>query len=366
MPRCFGDVYRGRTVLVTGHTGFKGSWLCLWLGQLGARVVGFSLPPPTEPSHFDLLTCKPESILGDIRDRDALDRAFANHQPEIVFHLAAQPLVRLSYRDPAGTLATNVLGTVNVYETCRTTSSVRAIVSITSDKAYQNRESPIGYKETDPLGGSDPYSCSKGCAELVTTCYRHSFFPQGQWGRTHSTLLASVRAGNVIGGGDWAADRLVPDAIKAAARNEPVFLRNPASIRPWQHVLEPLAGYLLVGQRLLQGQTEDAEAWNFGPADEGNVEVQTVVQKMQQTWPRVRPLAAPQALGPCETKILKLDSTKACTRLGWRPVWTWAEAVARTTRWYRDYYEQQTVRSQEDLESYVQDALGQAQAWVAE
>jgi CDP-glucose 4,6-dehydratase len=365
MDRSFGGAYSGRTVLVTGHTGFKGSWLCLWLGQLGARVVGFSLPPPTEPSHFRLIDLDLESVLGDVRDRHAVEDIVARYQPAAVFHLAAQPLVRLSYREPVETLTANVLGTVNVYEACRSAGCVRALVSVTSDKVYENRESPTGYRETDPVGGSDPYSCSKGCAELITTCYRESYFPPRGYGLAHRTLLASARAGNVIGGGDWAEDRLIPDAVKAAARGEAVLLRNPRSVRPWQHVLEPLAGYLLLGQRLLEGRVDCAGAWNFGPDDHGNVEVEAVVARMRECWPELQYVNAPESNAPPETKLLKLDSSKARTRLGWKPVWTWAEAVERTALWYRQYQRTGTGSSLEDLSRYRQDAARRECVWGA-
>jgi CDP-glucose 4,6-dehydratase len=359
MTHTLAEDYRGRTVLVTGHTGFKGSWLCLWLRELGARVVGYSLAPPTEPSHYRLLGLDVETFLGDVRDAAALRAVVAGCRPSVVFHLAAQPLVRTSYREPAETLATNVMGTVNVYESCRAAGCVRAIVAVTSDKAYENRESPTGYRETDPVGGSDPYSCSKGCAELVTSCYRASYFPVYGYGSAHRTLLASARAGNVIGGGDWAEDRLIPDAVTAAARGEPVDLRNPRSVRPWQHVLEPLSGYLLLGARLLEGRTEFAEAWNFGPEASGDVEVEAVVAQMQKSWPDLRYRIVPDPAGPHETRVLKLDSGKARDRLGWRPVWDWTEAVGRTAAWYRRYHEQGEVCSREDLARYASDALRQ-------
>lgn len=351
--------YAGRTVMVTGHTGFKGSWLCLWLTRLGARVVGYSLPAHTEPSHFGLLHLDMESVIGDVRDHGALAAAVRRATPDIVFHLAAQPIVRLSYREPSATFATNVQGTINLYEACRASSSVRAVVCVTSDKAYENRELSVGYRETDQLGGSDPYSCSKGCAELVTACYRRSFFsaqlPGGQ-----RLLLASARAGNVIGGGDWSADRIIPDTVRAAAKGEPVAVRNPRSIRPWQHVLEPLSGYLLLGQKLLEGEEEHAGAWNFGPEDEGNVEVAAILERFQAAWPAVRTAFAPDPAGPPETRVLKLDSTKARAGLGWRPAWGWREAVDRTAWWYREYQESGGVRSEDDLKAYLAAQEGRA------
>jgi CDP-glucose 4,6-dehydratase len=366
VPTCFGDIYRGTTVLVTGHTGFKGSWLALWLRELGARVVGYSLPAPTEPSHYRLLHLDIESHHGDVRDAPALSDVVAGARPAAVFHLAAQPLVRRSYREPVETLTTNILGTVNVYEACLQVGGVRAIVTVTSDKAYENRELSRGYRETDPVGGSDPYSCSKGCAELITSCYRASFFSPSGHGAADRPLLASARAGNVIGGGDWWEDRLNPDAVKAAARREPVRLRSPRSIRPWQHVLEPLSGYLFLGQRLLEGNAEFARAWNFGPDDEGHVDVETVVARAAVFWPQVRHLAVPDAQAPPETGTLKLDSGEARARLAWRPVWNWAEAVERTTLWYRRYYEQGEAPSSEDLARYVQDARRRGCAWGGE
>lgn len=361
--RSFADIYRGRTVLVTGHTGFKGSWLCLWLQELGARVVGYALPPPSQPSHFELLKLDMESVIGDVRDLEAVKNVVKRTRPDAVFHLAAQPLVRRSYREPVETFATNVVGTAHVFEACRGCDSVRAIVSVTSDKVYENRESAVPYVEDDTLGGSDPYSASKGCAELVTASYRRSFFPPATYGKDHRVLLGSARAGNVIGGGDWAEDRLIPDAVRAATRGEPVVIRNPRSIRPWQHVLEPLAGYLALGQKLLEGKPEFAEAWNFGPDDEGNIEVGRVINRLHEVWPALRsePYAGPA--GPHETKVLKLDSTKAQRRLGWRPVWGWEEAVSRAGRWHRRLHEGQGVGSSDDLHDYVAAAQKLGVAW---
>jgi CDP-glucose 4,6-dehydratase len=364
LPRCFADAYRGRTVLVTGHTGFKGSWLALWLRELGARVVGFSHPPPTRPSHFDLLGLDMESAIGDVREPAALTDLFRRAKPEAVFHLAAQPLVRRSYREPAETFTSNVVGTLNVFEAARAAGSVRAIVSITSDKVYENLESDAGYVETDRLGGSDPYSCSKACCELLTSCYRQSYLPNAKFGKDHHTLLASVRAGNVIGGGDWAEDRLLPDAVRAAVTNEPLRIRSPRSVRPWQHVLEPLAGYLLVGQKLLEKQVSAADAWNFGPEDEGNVEVETVAGRFREVWPKLRVEVTANPSGPHETKVLKLDSGKAKRELGWRPVWGWREAVGRAADWYRRQHEEGAVASRDDLRDYVAAARRLGLGWA--
>jgi CDP-glucose 4,6-dehydratase len=345
--------YRGCRVFVTGHTGFKGSWLCLWLRRFGARVHGYSLPPSTSPNHHDGLELGMASTLADVRDACRLTAAVQDFQPEIVFHLAAQPLVRRSYREPTATFETNVGGTVNLYEACRATPSVRAIICVTSDKAYENRESQTGYTESDPLGGSDPYSCSKACAELITSCYRQSYFSRRLHQDGGPVYLATARAGNVIGGGDWSEDRLVPDAVKATTRNEPLLVRSPGAIRPWQHVLEPVAGYLLLGQRLLEGRQEFASAWNFGPTDEGNVSVERLLQRFQRSWPAARYLAAGTPPALHETHCLKLDSTRARSALGWSPAWTWEEAVDRTARWYRAYYEAGASRSERDLDDYL-------------
>jgi CDP-glucose 4,6-dehydratase len=360
-PSCFDDVYRGRAVLVTGHTGFKGSWLCLWLARLGARVAGFSLPPPTHPNHWELLDLSGvTSVIGDVRNPAALTAAFAEHQPEVVFHLAAQPLVRRSYREPVETYTTNVTGTVNVFEACRATPSVRSIVCVTSDKVYENRESSVGYTESDPLGGYDPYSNSKACAELVARCYRQAYFGPTSGG----PLLATARAGNVIGGGDWAEDRLIPDAIRAASTGEPVRIRNPRAVRPWQHVLDPLAGYLLLGAKLLAGDRSAADAWNFGPEDDGNVEVQGVIGAARAAWPAVRMEVTGDPTAPHETKVLKLDAAKARSVLGWLPVWPWRDAVRHTIEWYRAHYEAGTVTSDQGLARYLADARAAGGRWA--
>lgn len=357
-PNCFADAYRGRTVLVTGHTGFKGSWLALWLARLGARVVGYSHPPPTAPSHWELLPSPAvASHVGDVRDLAALTAVVAEHRPEIVFHLAAQPLVRRSYREPVETYTTNVIGTLNVFEAVRACAAVRAVVCVTSDKVYENRESAVGYTEAAALGGFDPYSNSKACAELVAKCYRQAFFAAGP-------LLATARAGNVIGGGDWAEDRLIPDAVRAASVGEALKVRNPRAVRPWQHVLEPLAGYLQLGAKLLAGDATAADAWNFGPDDDGNVDVSSVVGVAAGAWPAVRYENVGDPTGPHETKILKLDSAKARTGLGWLPVWPWREAVRRTAAWYRAYYESGAISSVADLEQYVTDARAAGCGWA--
>jgi len=356
MKDLFGGIYAGRRVLVTGHTGFKGSWLAAWLSEMGAEVAGFSLPAPAEPSHWRLLNLSIDETLGDIRDAALLEAAVDKFRPEIVFHLAAQPLVRESYRIPAETYAVNVVGSVNVYEACRKAGSVRAIVSITTDKVYKNREWEWGYRENDRFGGFDPYSASKACAEIATESYRDSFWPRGSFGSKHTTLLATTRAGNVVGGGDWAADRLIPDLMRAAASGTAATIRNPDSTRPWQHVLEPLCGYLLLGRKLLEAQTEFAEGWNFGPADDGVVPVRIVVDRMTNAWNAVRVEFKPEPNAPHEARLLKLDCSKAKDRLGWKPVWSGLETVEITASWYRAWTEGKRGTTLSDIERYVRDA----------
>lgn len=348
---------------MTGQTGFKGSWLALWLRTLEARPAGFALAPITDPCHFDLHDWPDDAArLGDIRDARAVEAAIEQSAPEIVFHLAAQPLVRESYRQPLETFQTNVLGTANVLEACRKTPSVRAVVIVTSDKVYENDESGAAFREGDRLGGSDPYSCSKGCAELVTESYRRSYYEAT--GAAGAPLLASVRAGNVIGGGDWSADRLIPDAVRAASSGGKLTVRSPGSIRPWQHVLEPLAGYLLVGQRLLEGDRDAAAAWNFGPDEEGHVCVRHVVDAFREEWPDFEYETPDITDAPPESHCLRLDSAAARERLGWRPVWDWPTTVRRTAAWYRDYYREKRVASHTDLAEYVAAASRAGCAWA--
>ncbi|MCB9497340.1 MAG: CDP-glucose 4,6-dehydratase [Fibrobacteria bacterium] len=356
MRDLFGGVYEGKRVLVTGHTGFKGSWLSLWLTELGAEVAGFSLPAPTDPSHWSILGLGIEETIGDIRDAASIAEAVARFKPEVVFHLAAQPLVRESYRIPADTFSTNVVGSINVYEACRAAGTVRALVSITTDKVYRNNEWEWGYRENDPFGGHDPYSASKACAEIATDSYRSSFWNPAEFGRGHGTLLATARAGNVVGGGDWAADRLIPDLMRAASSGASARIRNPDSTRPWQHVLEPLAGYLMLGRRLLEGDTSFAEGWNLGPDEDGVVTVAEVVERMKGAWSRIDVEFRPDPGAPHEARLLKLDCAKAKARLGWKPVWDGLETVEVTAAWYRSWIEEGVVSSRRDIERYVRDA----------
>ncbi len=360
----FAGVYAGKTALVTGHSGFKGSWLACWLEELGCRVIGYSLPAPAECYHLRTLSMRCHSIEGDIRRREHLADVVKEHRPDIVFHLAAQPLVRRSYREPVETFETNVLGTIAVYEACRAAlPAPRAVVCVTSDKVYENREWTWGYREVDALGGHDPYSCSKACAELVTASYRKSYFNLREYGQSHHTLVATARAGNVIGGGDWAEDRLVPDLVRATIAERPVVLRNPNAVRPWQHVLEPLSGYLQLGQKLLLGDVRFADAWNFGPGPEGAVAVERVVEQFQATWPRVRYSIQAEPGGPHEAGLLSLDSAKARSRLGWTGVWSWQEAVKTTADWYRQFYTTGEAQTRRDLAAYVKAARRQGVRW---
>ena len=334
-------VWRGKRVMVTGHTGFKGSWLSLWLEHLGATVLGFALEPADSPNLFDLarLGGRSTSIIGDICDLDTFTRAVRSAAPEVAFHLAAQSLVRESYRDPVATYATNVMGTVHLLEAVRSCPSVRAVVVVTSDKCYENFECAEGYREDEAMGGHDPYSSSKGCAELVTAAYRRSFFSAPD-----RPGIASARAGNVIGGGDWAADRLIPDAMRAFSAGRPVIVRNPSAVRPWQHVLEPLSGYLRLAERLLAGDPV-AEGWNFGPAEEDARPVGEVIRMVCEAWGPDAATAAPaQRDEPHEARLLRLDCTRARTRLGWAPRTDLATAIDWVVRWYRDLYARQDAR----------------------
>ncbi len=336
-----GTFYRGKRVFLTGHTGFKGSWLALWLSTLGAEAHGFALAPPTNPSLFEEARVRDHlagHTIGDVRDYDGLGRALAAAKPEIVFHLAAQALVRASYRQPRETYETNVMGTVNLLDAVRAADSVRVCEVVTSDKCYENREWVYGYRENDPMGGFDPYSSSKGCAELVVAAWRRSFFNPADIAR-HGVSLSSARAGNVIGGGDWAEDRIIPDCIRALQKNESILVRNPRAIRPWQHVVEPLSGYLLLAARQWESPAELADGFNFGPTSAGNITVGEIAERVVRGWGSgawYSPAAAnPAARDPHEANFLKLDITKATALLGWRPAWSVDQAVENTVGWYR-------------------------------
>jgi CDP-glucose 4,6-dehydratase len=361
----FGGAYKGLTVLVTGHTGFKGSWLSLWLSDLGAKVVGYALEPPTEPSAFVAmrLADRVTDVRGDVRDAEKLSAVLSEHRPDIVFHLAAQALVRPSYDEPRLTFETNVMGTVNLFEAVRACDSVRAVVNVTSDKCYENREWVYAYREIDPMGGFDPYSSSKGCAELVTSAYRRSFFSA-----EGAAKVASARAGNVIGGGDWAPDRLIPDCVRALTAGESVLVRNPGAVRPWQHVLEPISGYLWLGARLLAGDGGLAAAWNFGPEARGNMTVAEVVGEFVDFWGEGEwHSPAEQAASPHEATTLKLDVTKAADVLRWHPVWEIRRAVDATAEWYRAFADGKgdaALRTLDQIDDYVSEAARRGIDWA--
>lgn len=356
----FADTYRNRSILVTGHTGFKGSWLSLWLKELGANVSGIALAPETDPNHWDLLKLEMPSHFTDVRNASEVSGLISSISPEIVFHLAAQPLVRRSYRDPLETWSTNVMGTANVLEACRLTESVKTVVVITTDKVYENQEWPWGYRENDRIGGHDPYSASKAATELVTDSYRKSFF-----NRSDSPLLATARAGNVIGGGDWSRDRLIPDIFRSAESGIPLEIRSPKASRPWQHVLECLSGYLLLGQKLLDGQSEHAEAWNFGPEIDSNRTVEEVLTTLKQYWTDFNWEITTQPQ-PHETTLLYLDSAKAKARLGWEPVWTLQEALAATSDWYRNFNTDRKAISRKQLTDFVVSAYSKSATWITQ
>jgi CDP-glucose 4,6-dehydratase len=337
--------WKGKKVLITGHTGFKGSWLSLWLQRKGASVIGYSLPPPTSPSLFEVaeVSAAMITVTEDIRDFDNLLRAFVKHQPEIIFHMAAQSLVRYSYAQPVETYSTNVMGTVNVLEAVRRSEGVRVVVNITSDKCYENREWVWGYRENDPLGGHDPYSSSKGCAELVTSAYRDSYFPLDDYQR-HGVAVASARAGNVIGGGDWAKDRLIPDIMKAFLKNQPVIIRNPDAIRPWQYVLEPLSGYLLLAELLWLYGPNFSQGWNFGPNDNDTKPVSWIVEHLAAIWGNGAKWELDSSENPHESHYLKLDCSKERRALNWLPRLWLNKALQWTAEWYRSYRENENMR----------------------
>ena len=355
---CFDNIYFNKKVLITGNTGFKGSWLSLWLAELGAKVVGISLPPETKPNHWELLNLPIQTYNLDIRNLDELKKVFLEIQPEVVFHLAAQPLVRRSYLDPVETWSTNVMGTVNVLEACRNTPSVQAILAVTTDKCYENLELSRGYREDDRLGGHDPYSASKAGAELVSASYRSAFF-----NISPNILLATARAGNVIGGGDWSDDRLVPDLVRAVYSNNSLEIRSPNATRPWQHVLESLSGYLLVCQKLLQGEEECAEPWNFGPDSDGSCSVEFVLKELQLSWPEVRWHITNQ-MQPHEANLLHLDSSRAKSQLGWMPIWDIKTTLSQTADWYRSWALRQRVISRDQLSDYISTAQERNVCWV--
>jgi len=331
------EFWKNKKVLITGHTGFKGSWLSLWLQSMGSQVVGVSLEPPTNPSLYKQARVAEDmvSLRADIRDLDKIKEIFYEHKPEIVFHLAAQPLVRYSYHNPVETYQTNVMGTLNILEAIRNVDSVRAAVMITTDKCYENHEWEWGYRENEPMGGHDPYSSSKGCAELLIASYRDSYFPVSNYNK-HKTAIASVRAGNVIGGGDWADDRLIPDIIRAVQSNSTVHIRNPNSIRPWQHVFEPLDGYIELAEKLFVSGEQYAEAWNFGPKEEDAKPVQWIVERMTKSWGEDANWIVDESEHPHEANYLKLDCSKAHSKLSWWPKWQLDNTLGKIIEWHKE------------------------------
>lgn len=337
-----------KRVLITGHTGFKGSWLCLWLSYMGAKVTGYALDPPTSPNLFTLGNVKSmvTSINSDIRDKSRLCQAIVNTEPDIVFHMAAQPLVREAYCNPIETYETNVMGTVYLLDAIRYAiekgKNIKAVINVTTDKCYDNKEWTWGYREIDRLGGYDPYSNSKACSELVTTSYRNSFFNPNNYNQ-HGVAVASARAGNVIGGGDWANDRLVPDCMRALLKKEKIKIRNPNSIRPWQHVLEPLSGYLQLAQRLFQYGIKYSGGWNFGPDDSDAKPVEWIVKEIIKRWGEEAGYELGGSLHPHEANYLKLDCSKAKSELGWKPNWDLEQAIDKIIEWTKAYHDNQNM-----------------------
>ena len=334
--------WQGKKVLITGHTGFKGTWLSLLLKSVGAKVIGYSLGYPSQPSLAKLVELENivQSIQGDIRNYNSLKQVILKTKPEIIIHMAAQSLVRPAYVDPITTYSTNVMGTVNLFESIRQVEGVRVVVNVTSDKCYENQEWYWGYRENEPMGGYDPYSSSKGCAELVTSAFRNSFFNTPE-----SVALASVRAGNVIGGGDWATDRLIPDIVRALSQEEVVIIRKPQAIRPWQHVLEPISGYLMLAEKLWESGPNYTEAWNFGPLDEDTKSVQWIVEYITQLWGEKAAWKLDKNNHPHEAHYLKLDCSKAHSRLSWFPKTNLVKALEWVVFWYRHFYEGQEAKA---------------------
>jgi CDP-glucose 4,6-dehydratase len=368
MEALFDNTFSELTVLVTGHTGFKGSWLTCWLAQLGAQVIGFSLEePPTKPSNFQLSGIHQfvTDIRGDISDIDSFQRTIETYQPTLIFHLAAQPIVLRAYKQPKITFDTNSGGTVNILEAIRRTNSVRALVSITTDKVYRNQGWLWGYREDDLLGDAEPYGASKAMAELAIESYRRSFFSRGTY-EEHGVAIASARAGNVIGGGDFADFRLVPDCMRALMAGEPVSIRNPQSVRPWQHVLEPLSGYLLLGMMLLKEGPSYSEAWNFGPAEKENVTTRMVVEKLIALWGSGSWSHEGSADNKTESTLLRLSWEKAATRLHWQPVYTIDEALGEISAWFKAYLDKQEMYAvcQDHIAAYAQRAREKELIWA--
>jgi CDP-glucose 4,6-dehydratase len=365
------QVYKGMPVLITGHTGFKGSWLSIWLRELGAKVIGYSIDLPTQPNNFELcgLGGKIIDIRGDVRDYDQIEQVIRKYSPRIVFHLAAQPIVLLSYDYPKETLDVNVAGTINVLEALRKTRATGAFVGVTSDKCYEDQNMIWGYRENDPLGGFDPYSTSKAMAELAIASYRNSFFPPAKYG-DHGMAVASVRAGNVIGGGDFAEFRIVPDCMKALMKGKPIIVRNPASVRSWQHVLVPLSGYLLLGAELTAQGAKFSSAWNFGPSEVQPITTEAVVGQAIRCWGSGKWIHKPLTHTKKETEVLKLNWEKAANQLNWQPAYPWEKAIAQTVDWFKAYQKHRKNKKGDlypvcvkQIQDYMEEAKKKRMAW---
>lgn len=369
MKKCFGGIYNGLKVLVTGNTGFKGSWLTLWLHTLGADVIGYSLEPPTSPSLFEAcrLADQITHIHGDVRDYTHLHNTILNHRPDIIFHLAAQPLVLASYQSPRETFETNVQGSINLLEAVRQCPTVQAVVMVTTDKVYENKNWLWGYRENDQLGCGDPYSTSKAMAEMVIESYRRSFFQQPN----NATAIASARAGNVIGGGDFSENRLLPDIVRALSRRQPILLRNPASVRPWMHVLDPLSGYLRLGEKLIESPQTHTEAWNFGPQEQQMVTCLAIVKKSIDIWGEGDWYEAVDYRSQNEMQLLQLDSSKALKRLHWLPCYDWTKALEETIAWFKSFHQKPSHEKVyntclQQIEDYTSTALELNQPWAGQ
>lgn len=362
--KLFSELYNNKKVIVTGHTGFKGSWLCFWLIKLGADVYGISDKITTNPSHYELLNLKIHSFFIDIRDRSVLDSKIKEINPDIIFHLAAQPLVRYSYREPVETFETNVMGTINILNTCLSLSNCKGMVNITSDKCYENFEDDRAYHEYDKMGGFDPYSASKGAAELVVSSFRNSFFNIKEFGKNHQFILASARAGNVIGGGDWSEDRLIPDLIKDVIQHKITTIRSPFATRPWQHVLEPLSGYLVLGQKILEGDISISDGWNFGPENNETLAVKEVLEEAKKIWQQINFDFPNLENEPHEASLLRLDCSKANQQLNWIPIWNIHQSIEKTINWYKKFYIENSVTTEADLIAYINHAKTKNSHWT--
>lgn len=355
------EIYQDKKVFITGHTGFKGTWLGLWLQRLGAKVYGYSLAPYSNPNHFTLLQdCNHiHSHIADINDLQNLQKTLLEVKPDIIFHLAAQPLVRESYQDPQYTFQTNIMGTFNLLQSARNLKNLKAIINVTTDKVYENKEQIWAYRESDALGGYDPYSASKACSEIVTDSMRKSFFNLDNFGKTHQVLIATARSGNVIGGGDWSKDRLLVDLALSANSNQPAFIRSPKATRPWQHVLEPIYGYLLLGEKLLHREVAYATSFNFGPKSEDNLEVEKIIQIAKTQWGQINYVIQDNnPYNPHEAELLMLDPTKAQKLLKWHTIWNAQEAIEKTIDWYREFYTRNQIITLKQLDEYMMQIKG--------